>query len=148
MYPIFLRLEGQSAVVIGAGKIALRKTRGLVEAGARVTVVAPEALPEFAALPVVMRRRRFRLSDLDGARLVFAATNDREVNRRIGQEARRGGAWVNVADAPEECSFYVPARVRRRGLELAVSTGGRVPRLAAALRRRLETLLEGGTGNA
>src|SRR5690349_12848987 len=83
-YPIFLNLEGRPAVVVGAGRVALRKVRGLVEAGARVTVVAPRSEPEFAALPLRMVARRFRASDLKGAALVFAATDDRKVNRRIG----------------------------------------------------------------
>jgi precorrin-2 dehydrogenase / sirohydrochlorin ferrochelatase len=140
-YPVFLDLAGRRAVVAGAGPVALRKARGLLEAGALVTVVAPEWEPEFEDLPVRRLRRRFRASDLDGAVLAFAATNDRRVNRRVGEEARKRGILVNVADAPEECCFIVPARVRRGGMQIAVSTGGRSPRLAAELRRRLEEML-------
>ena len=70
-------------LVVGAGKIALRKTRGLLEAGARITVVAPECEPEFEELPLRLVRRRFRASDLANALLVFAATNDRLTNHRI-----------------------------------------------------------------
>ena len=128
-------------MVAGAGNVALRKTRGLVEAGARVTVVAPACVPEFAELPVRVLVRPFRESDLRGMALVFAATDRREVNRRIGAAARRRGILANIADAAEECDFVVPARVQRGRVQIAISTGGRNPRLSAELRRKLEVLL-------
>jgi siroheme synthase-like protein len=137
-YPIFLNLEGRSVVVVGAGKVALRKTKGLLEAGAVVTVIAPRAEPEFSRLEVNVRRRAFRPADLNGAVLAFAATNDRGVNHSVMQAARRRGILVNVADSRQECSFIVPARITRRNLQIAISTGGESPRLAAALRRKIE----------
>jgi siroheme synthase-like protein len=140
-YPIFLDLRDVPVLVVGAGKVALRKTRGLVEAGARVTVVAPQREPEFASLPVRFLPRRFRIVDLTGARLVFAATDDRRTNRRIGLAARKKGIFANVADSAEECGFIVPARVQRESLQIAISTGGVNPRLAADLRRKLEKIL-------
>jgi len=140
-YPIFLDLREKPVLVVGAGAVALRKTRGLLEAGARVTVVAPRWRPEFESLPVRLAPRRFRSSDLRGACLVFTATDDRRVNRRVALEAKRRGIPVNVADAPAECDFLVPARVRSGEFQVAISTGGRNPRLAAELRRKLEAVL-------
>lgn len=140
-YPVFLNLAGKRVLVAGAGPVALRKVRGLIEAGALVTVVAPEALGEFGALPVRLLRRRFRASDVRAAALVFAATNDRRVNRRVAEAARRYGIPVNVADSAAECGFIVPARIHRGEVQIAVSTGGRSPRLAAALRRKIESAL-------
>ena len=137
-YPIFLDLAGKRVLMAGAGKVALRKARGLLEAGARVTVVAPRAEPEFARLAVTLRRRRFRASDLAGATLAFAATDDRRVNHAVAQAAKRRGIPVNVADARAECDFILPARITRGSLQVAVSTGGASPRLAAALRRKIE----------
>lgn len=137
-YPIFLDLAGKPVLVVGAGKVALRKTKGLLEAGAAVTVVAPRAEPEFARLSLTMRRRGFRASDIRGAVLVFAATDDRTVNHAVAQSAKRHGIPVNVADARAECSFVVPARITRRNLQIAISTGGESPRVAAALRRKIE----------
>ena len=125
--------------MVGAGKVALRKTRGLLEAGAAVTVVAPRSEPEFTKLPVRMINRRFRPSDLNGSTLVFAATDDRVVNRKIGNTARRRGIWANVADSAEECDFIVPARLERGMVQIAIATGGRNPRVSAELRRKLET---------
>ena len=140
-YPIFLDLRGLPVLVVGAGKVALRKTRGLVEAGARVTVVAPAQEPEFAALPVRVVPRRFRVSDLAGARLVFAATNDRRANHRIAMAAKHRALFANIADSAEECTFLVPARVQRGDVQIAISTGGVNPRVAVSLRRKLETIL-------
>ena len=140
-YPIFLDLRHQPILVVGAGKVALRKARGLLEAGARVTVVAPEWEREFDSLPVRMVARRFRASDVAGAALVFAATDDRRTNHRVGIAARGKGIFANIADSAAECDFVVPARVIHGNLQIAVSTGGENPRLAAELRKRLEKML-------
>jgi siroheme synthase-like protein len=140
-YPVFLNLRERPVLVVGAGKVALRKTLGLVEAGARVTVVAPESRAEFAALPVRLLPRPFEPADLEGQYLAFAATDQREVNRGVREEARRRGIPVNVADAPDECDFVVPARLQRAGVQIAISTGGKDPRRAAGMRRKLEELL-------
>jgi precorrin-2 dehydrogenase/sirohydrochlorin ferrochelatase len=141
LYPIFLDLKDRPVLVVGAGKIALRKTKGLLEAGARVTVVSPEYEPEFHDLPVRILQRRFRATDLAGAVLVFAATNDRLTNHRIGIAAKGRGVFANIADSAEECGFVVPARVARGSVQIAVSTGGENPRLSAELRKKLEEAL-------
>ena len=128
-------------LVVGAGKVALRKTKGLLEAGARVTVVAPGHLPEFEALPVRLVSREFRTGDLGGAALVFAATDDRLTNHRIAIAAKGRGMFANIADSPAECGFLVPARLHRGKVQIAVSTGGTNPRVSAELRRKLESVL-------
>lgn len=140
-YPIFLNLQDRPVLVVGAGKIALRKTRALVEAGARVTVVAPQWEPEFETLSVRLVRRRFRTSDLSSGVLVFAATDDRLTNHRVGIAARGKGVFANIADSAQECDFIVPARVDRGHFHVAISTGGENPRLSAELRKKLEELL-------
>jgi siroheme synthase-like protein len=134
-------LKDRPVLVVGAGKIALRKTRALLEAGARVTVVAPEWETDFEALPVRVVPRRFRASDLTGCVLVFAATDDRLTNHRIGIAAKGKGVFANIADSAEECHFIVPARLQRGSVQLAISTGGENPRVSADLRKRLEELL-------
>jgi len=140
-YPVFLDLKDRPVLVVGAGRVALRKTRGLLEAGARVTVVAPEWDPEFESLPVRLVRRRFRAGDLGNCALVFAATDDRLTNHRIGIAARGKGLFANIADSAEECHFLVPARVQRGSLQIAISTGGENPRLSAELRAKLDEIL-------
>ena len=142
-YPIFLNLKDRLVLVVGAGKVALRKTKGLLEAGAKVTLVAPQCDPAFEDLPVKLLRRRFRVSDLAGAILVFAATDDRTVNRRISKEVTRRGILANIADSAEECDFVVPARIRKGKLQIAISTGGQDPRLSRQMRIKLEKNLLG-----
>ena len=128
-------------LVVGAGKVALRKTRALLEAGARVTVVAPEWEAEFETLPVRVVPRRFRASDLAAIVLVFAATDDRLTNHRVGIAAKGKGIFANIADSAEECHFIVPARLQRGSVQVAISTGGENPRMSADLRKKLEELL-------
>jgi siroheme synthase-like protein len=138
-YPVFLDLRGRLAVVAGGGPVAVRKMRGLLEAGAHVRVISPELSEE---LPVEWKRRRYRRGDLAGAALAFAATNDRAANRRIAEHAAELGIPVNVADRAAECSFLVPARIRRGRLQIAISTSGDSPRVAKSLRKQLEKLLD------
>ena len=128
-------------LVVGAGKVALRKTRGLLEGGARVTVVAPEWDAEFEDLPLRIVKRRFRATDLAGMFLVFAATDDRQTNHRIGVAAKGRGLFANIADSAEECGFIVPARVNRGEVQIAISTGGENPRISAELRKKLDDIL-------
>lgn len=141
-YPVFLDLRGKPVLVVGAGKVAVRKVRGLLDAGAKVTVVSPAQLPEFGKLPVTLRPRRFRRSDIRGQTLVFAATDDRRVNHSVSEAANAAGIPVNVADAPEECAFLVPSRIHRGNLQVAVSTSGQSPTLAIAIRKKIETVLK------
>jgi siroheme synthase-like protein len=141
-YPIFLDLKDRPVLVVGAGKVALRKAKGLLEAGARVTVVAPKHEREFKALAVKLVEREFRTGDLAGAALVFAATDERLTNHRIAIAAKGRGIFANIADSAQECGFLVPARLARGGVQIAVSTGGRNPRVSAELRRKLESVLD------
>ncbi len=142
MYPVFLDISDRLCVVIGGGRVAVRKVISLLEEGARVRVVSPEVEPEIAGLAgegrVEWMRKKFEDSDLAGALLVFAATDDRSVQDRIRQRAREDGLPVNVADDPENCTFQVPAVSRRGDLAIAVSTGGGSPALAAMIRQELD----------
>ena len=141
LYPVSLVVAGKRCVVVGGGTVAARKATGLVDAGARVTVVAPAISDEIRALPVELVERPYAPGDLDGAWLAIAATNDPEVNRQVhaaGEEAR---VWVNAADDPEACAFTLPAVLRRGPVTVAVSTGGHSPALAGWLRDQVAGLL-------
>ncbi|MEW6071546.1 MAG: siroheme synthase CysG [Planctomycetota bacterium] len=137
-----LEVRGRSCLVVGGGGVALRKVDGLRAEGAEVTVVAPEPMPALAELAVAgqirLERRPYRDGDVAGRRLVFAATGDREVNRRVFRDAEAAGIWANVADDPELCSFHLPARVQRGALQLAVASGGEAPFVTRRLRQLLE----------
>jgi siroheme synthase-like protein len=140
-YPIFLDLRGRRALVAGAGKVALRKATGLVEAGAAVTVISPELDPGFDKLNVKYLARKARASDVKGFALVFAATNDRETNRRIAEAALKLGIPANIADSKNECTFLLPARIIKPDIQIAVSTAGRDPRVAVKIRNAIEKAL-------
>lgn len=144
-YPITLVEPGLHAIVIGGGAVAARKVRGLLEAGARVTVIAPQleaALEELARTEgISVIRRAYQTGDLHDARLVIAATDDAQVNQAVYAEARARGILVNVVDDPAHCTFHVPALVRRGNITIAISTGGASPALAKHLRKRIETLI-------
>jgi precorrin-2 dehydrogenase / sirohydrochlorin ferrochelatase len=138
-YPVNLVLDGRRCLVVGGGKVALRKVEGLLACGGRVTVVAPRVDDELRALPgLTIEQRPWAPADIDGMWLVIAATDDPAVNRAVYEAGQRAGVWVNGADAPANCSFTLPSVVRRGDLQVTVSTGGRSPALATWLRRRLE----------
>jgi precorrin-2 dehydrogenase/sirohydrochlorin ferrochelatase len=142
-YPVYLDIAGRRVVVIGGGRVGLRKARGLVEAGAQVHVISPQFDPGFDDLAVRRSERAYVPGDLGGAILAFAATDSRAVNRQVGDDAKALGIPVNVADSPEECEFIVPARAVIEGVQIAISTGGTDPRRAAEVRKRIEALLGG-----
>ena len=131
-------------MVIGGGIIALRKVRGLIQAGASVRLISPRAHSGLKGLSsrgrIEWRRRTYRSGDLKGAVLVFGATGDSTVNARICREARRLRLPVNIVDAPALCSFTVPARISRGDLLVTLSTGGASPALAKKLRQQVERL--------
>ena len=141
-YPIFLDLRAKPVLVVGGGKVALRKTKGLLEAEARVTIIAPRVLDELRSLPVDVFDRDYRSGDCTGHTLIFAATSSREVNAQIGREAAALGIPSNIADAPAECGFIVPARFTESGVQVAVSTGGLDPRRAVAIRNGIRRLFQ------
>lgn len=146
-YPVFLEMAGRPVVVIGGGDVALRKVRGLLEAGARVTVVSPGLVPELATLRDAGRircvGREYRPGDLAGYTLAVVATDDGAVNAAVAQEGRQRGVWINAVDDPQNCDFIMPAVVRRGELVIAISTGGGSPALARKLREELEARFVG-----
>ena len=141
-FAVFILLGGSPCVVIGGGAVAARKAESLLASGARVTVISPELGAETAALvqagSVAHLARPYQRGDLAGSRLVFAATDDAEVNAAVHQEATELGILVNVVDDPPHCSFIVPSHFERGPISVAVSTGGASPVLARHVRQRVE----------
>jgi siroheme synthase-like protein len=133
-YMACLDLDGRSVLVVGGGSVALEKVRGLLDCGARVTVVAPEALPELLSLPVEWLPRGYHSSDLRDRFLVVAATSTTPLNRRVFADAEARNVFCNVVDVPELCSLILPAVHRQGPIAVAVATGGASPALAQRIR--------------
>lgn len=140
LFPAFLKLSGRPVLVVGAGPVAASKLAGLLEAGAVVTVVAPDVRPEIEASGVRIERRPFETRDLDGVFLAIAAATP-AVNRAVAVAAEPLGIFVNAVDDPQNASLYLGGVVRRGGVTLAVSTDGVAPALAGLLREALEVVL-------
>ena len=140
LYPAFLRLAGLPVVVVGGGAVAASKLDGLLEAGARVTVVAPRICDAIRARGVTLVERAFRPAHLAGARWVVAAATP-EVNREVADAAASRGLFVNAVDDTAAATAYLGGVVRRGELEIAISTGGLAPALAGLLREALEAVL-------
>ena len=146
-YPIMLDVRGRPAVVVGAGAVGRRKARELAAAGAKVTLVDPEISggdPELRG--VRLAAETYTASHLDGAFLVFACTDDRELNERIAADARAAGALVNAVDQPDNCDFFAPAVLRDGHVVVAIGTGGGSPALAAMLKHRLNAAMPENVG--
>ncbi len=143
--PIFFNVRDKQCLVVGGGEVAKRKAGMLLEAGARVRVVAPLIDPDLAGQknvqPVVSR---FESKHLDDVTLVIAATNDRSVNQYVSEQARERKLPVNVVDDPELCSFIMPAILDRSPLMVAFSSGGASPVLTRMMRGKLETMIPQG----
>jgi siroheme synthase-like protein len=145
LLPVFLRLEGRKCLVVGAGTVALAKIESLREAGAAITVVAPQANAAVRGLAsagvLAWRERVFGPADLDGVFLVIAATNASDTNRAVYEEARRRNVICNAVDDPPNCDFYFGSVVRRGDLQVAISTAGESPAVAQRLRREIDAQL-------
>jgi precorrin-2 dehydrogenase/sirohydrochlorin ferrochelatase len=138
-------MPGKTAVIVGGGRVALRKIHSLLAAGTGIRLVAPEVCPEIAELAaagyVSVRLGSYVTTDLDNAFLVVAATNDAAANLAVAADAVKCGILVAVADNPTAGNCTFPAVLRRGNLEIAVSTGGRCPTLAADIRDVIADLI-------
>jgi siroheme synthase-like protein len=144
-YPIFLDIENRSVVIIGGGNVCARKAETMMKYGARVTIVSPDFTDEIkkwardGALQI--RRKKYEESDLDGANIVIASTDDQSVNEQIAADCRRRRIPVNVVDVTPLCEFIVPAIVDKGSVHIAVSTEGKSPALARTLKEDLQRLV-------
>ena len=145
-YPVCLEMAGRRCLVVGAGAVAERKVNGLLEVGARVTVVGPSAterLLDWArAGRIGLTLRAYGADDLAGHSIVFAATDDGLINAEVARDARAAGVLINAADDPAHCDFILPAVLTRGDLTVAVSTGGASPALARVVRDELGAFLD------
>jgi precorrin-2 dehydrogenase/sirohydrochlorin ferrochelatase len=142
LYPAFLILEGQLCAVVGGGRVATRKAHSLLAAGAHIVVISPALHADLQTLlakgSIDHIPHNYAAEYLTGASLVFAATNNSEVNRQVAHDAHNLRILVNVADDPDTSDFHVPATISRQDLTLAISTGGGSPAFARYMRELVE----------
>jgi uroporphyrin-III C-methyltransferase / precorrin-2 dehydrogenase / sirohydrochlorin ferrochelatase len=149
-FPVFLRLTGRRVLLVGAGPVAASKLQGLLDAGALITVVAPDIVEEIeqraanqpANQPaaITLQKRVFEVSDLDGVWYVVAAATP-AVNRTVALAAEERQLFVNAVDDPPNATAYLGGVLRRGGVTVAISTDGHAPALAGLLREGLDALL-------
>jgi len=143
LFPLFLKLEGRTVLLVGGNQEVEWKIPGLLASGARVRLVSPTVAAGIRTFvdtgQVSWEQREFVAADLDGATLVIALHENNAVNEEIYREADARGVLCNIVDQPERCHFYYPAVVRRGQLQIAISTGGVSPALASDIRRDLES---------
>lgn len=150
-YPVMLDVSGLPILVVGGGEVALRKVRGLVDAGARPEIISPRVHPglrEIIRAHGLTWHEREWAVDGFGFDLVFAATDSARVNAAVAREAEACGALCDVVDDPHRSTLHVPAVIRHDEVVVAFSTGGASPLLARRLRERLETVVTPGLGRA
>ncbi len=149
-FPLFVKLQQQPCLVIGAGEIAARKIELLGRAGAQITVIARDFSAAVLALQaqyaLEFRHKYFEASDLKDFKLVISATDNRQTNESVAAAARAAEILVNVVDSPALCNFIFPAIIDRSPIVVAVSSGGASPVLARLLRAKIETVIPAAYG--
>ncbi len=148
--PVFFKITGQSCLVVGGGHIAKRKVNLLLKAGAKVTVLAPEVLPELKqqilATGGQVIEQAYQTSYIQNQRLVIAATDDEILNKQVFDDCEAQHIPVNVVDAPDLCRFIFPSIIDRSPVVIAISSSGQSPVLARLLRTRLESIIPAAYG--
>ncbi|PYQ29218.1 MAG: siroheme synthase [Acidobacteria bacterium] len=144
-YPIYLDIEDHAVLIIGGGNVCARKAETMMKYGARVTIVSPEFTGEIEAWArdgqLALKRKRYDASDLEGATIVIASTDDTSVNEQIAADCRARRIPVNVVDVTPLCEFIVPAIIDKGSVHIAISTGGKSPALARTLKEDLQRLI-------
>ena len=145
LFPIFLKLESLTTLIVGGGNVGLEKLSSILKNSptARVLLVARTIHPEIKTLAskhpaVQLEERNFRLWDLWSADIVLLATNNRATNQQILKFAKGKGLLVNVADTPDLCDFYLGSVVTKGQLKVGISTNGKSPTIAKRFREFLE----------
>jgi precorrin-2 dehydrogenase/sirohydrochlorin ferrochelatase len=140
--PVYFVGSFLRCLVVGGGTVAQRKADVLLAAGAAVTVVSPELTPRLSTWAkrgsIEWKQGKYRSLHLKGANLVIGATNDAVANERVFLDACKAGIPVNIVDDPAHCTFIVPSFFKKGPIQVAVTTGGAAPAIAAKLRRKIE----------
>lgn len=141
-YPVNLNVSNQQCLVVGAGSVGTRKVKSLLECGAVVTVVSLDATEQIHRMSkednIALHLRPYRMSDIENVFLVFGATNNESLNKKIFEDASKLGKLCNISDRPDLCNFILPSVIRQGDLIIAISTSGKSPAYSRRLRMQLE----------
>lgn len=141
-YPVMLNIEDKECIIFGGGKVALRKVNIIINYGCKITIISEYVCDELKLLieknNIKWIQRNYQNNDVNNVFLVFAATNNFEVNKLISKEAKEKGILTNNVSSPEMCTFVVPSIVKRGDLTLTVSTNGKSPLISKFIRQELE----------
>ena len=148
LLPIFMKLNNQSCLIVGGGKIALQKIQQLLDANAKVTVISPKIIDDLISLPINIFYRNYNSSDIVGKKMVIAATDDEITNKLIYEDAVKNGIPINVVDRPELCSYYMGSVFKDGDLKIAISTNGKCPSFATYLKDYFKNMSQGAWGRA
>lgn len=141
-FPFFKEIEGVKGLIVGGGKVALRKAEKMLLYGPRLTIIAPEILPEFYNMDIIIINRPFRISDITkDLEFVIAASDNEKQNKQIYLLCREKNIPVNVVDRPDYCTFMFPALIKRGNLSVGISTSGASPSAAIWLKEEMEQIL-------
>lgn len=147
-FPMFVELKGMDCLIVGGGRIALRKAEVLLDFGAKVTLTASQIIDEIQDLNGVRCvKKDFEESDLDGRGVVVAATDDKALNHRIAAACMKKRIPVNAVDQAEDCSFIFPAYLKKGEVVSAFSSGGQSPVLTQYLKKEMEPFMTDHLGN-
>lgn len=151
-FPLFVDLSEKKILVVGAGKIAARRVSSLLPFAGTIRVIAPEVSPEVIDMvaqvdasskaTLVIEQRTFDPSDLDGADIVLAITNDKELNTQIGTLCREKHIPVNVSHEKELCDFYFPGVVQKDDVVIGVTASGKDHSLARKVTEQIRAMME------
>ncbi len=152
LFPVFLKLEELDTLIVGGGNVGLEKLNALLKSSprARVTIVAPQILPEIKEIAsrheeIRLVERVFRVRDLQGNDIVLLATDDHTLHERIRILAKKRRLLVNVADTPDLCDFYLGSVVTKGNIKIGISTNGKSPTIAKRMREYLEEAIPDDT---
>lgn len=151
LYPICLKLDNMACCVVGGGSVALRKVKTLLKSSNNITVISPELCKPLQNLykkeAFYYHKSEYKIFFIKDSFLIIAATNDQKVNKQIVADAKKMGKLINVVDVPNQCNFYLPAVIDKKGILLSISTQGAFPGLAKKIRQSTELMIKKYTDN-
>lgn len=142
-FPFFIDIENKKCVIVGGGKVALRKIKKLLPFNPKITVIAPEICDEIKENNKVnILQRNFADSDIENAFMVISATDDNSLNAHIFELCQKNNILINTVDNKEKCGFIFPALVKKENLTVGISTSGKSPLYAKFLRKKIESSID------